>query len=121
MMTPARARLLYDGDCGVCERLALWVGRRLPAWDVVPAFDLAAVRLVGADGVVREGAPAVNAALGVIWPWLRPVLAVVEAVPPLLAVERAAYAAVAARRGAISRLIGARSCGRTSPRSRGPG
>lgn len=120
-MTPARARLLYDGDCGVCERLALWVARRLPAWEVVPAFDLDAVRLVGVDGAVREGALAVNATLGAIAPWLRPVLAIVEAVPPLLAVERAGYAAFAKRRGAISRLIGARACGRMSPRSRGPG
>jgi predicted DCC family thiol-disulfide oxidoreductase YuxK len=99
MMTPARARLLYDGDCGVCERLALWVARRLPAWEVVPAFDLDAVRVVAADGVLREGALAVNATLAAI-------------APALLAVERAGYAAFAARRGAISRLIGARACGR---------
>lgn len=114
-MTPARTRLLYDGDCGVCERLAFWVGRRLPAWDVVPAFDLAAVRVIGADGTAREGALAVNATLAAIAPRLRPVLAAVEAVPVLLAVERAGYAAFAARRGTISRIIGARACGRKSP------
>lgn len=111
-MRSAGTRLLYDGDCGVCERLARWAGRRLPAWEIVPAFGLDAVRVVAADGTERAGALAVNATLAAIAPQLRPLLRAIEAVPPLLALERVGYAAFAARRGAISRLIGARACGR---------
>ena len=110
-----RPQLSFDGDCGVCTRLAAWVAYTLPEWDVVPAADLGALRYDLGDTDRRWGAAAVNVTLGTIFPWLRPLLRMVEATPPLFAIERGAYAAFAARRATISRLIGAPRCGPFAP------
>ena len=97
--TPDAAPLLiYDGDCGFCERCASFVRRRCPGVDVVAyqTIDLPALGLTEAHAAaaalwvetghrVREGYDAVVASLLRAGPWwatvgrtmrLRPIAAV---------------------------------------------
>ena len=108
-------RLIYDGDCGVCERFAQFAARRAPDLHVLPARGLEAVQFEDQSGAMRSGASAINSLLGAIAPRYAPLLRMVEGFGPLFALERAAYAAFAANRGRISRLIGARACGLNGP------
>jgi predicted DCC family thiol-disulfide oxidoreductase YuxK len=120
------AWLVYDGDCGICEAYATDVRRTLPAWNVVAAGTLddahlaalglsrerCAAELQVVDGHTRaSGAAAINAVLVATQHPLAALVRFVETVPALFALERRAYAAFAARRGSISRLLGKRSCG----------
>ena len=81
--------MLYDGDCGICSRAALWVARRAPGtrFRVLPlqAVDVAAepelahrlagcdlsatLHVITADGRVVTGAAAVLAAARAVPRW----------------------------------------------------
>ena len=126
-MSPRRAILLYDGDCGVCTRLARFVAHRLrpgvrpgdqagrPAYDisayqdadlpplgVTPAQCDAALQWVDGSGRVSAAQDAVARLLLASTPWARPIGAMLL-VPGINALAGAVYRTVAANR---SRLPG---------------
>jgi predicted DCC family thiol-disulfide oxidoreductase YuxK len=117
----ARAELvLYDGDCGLCSRLAASLAERgirvAPIRSAVGDVELrdlaraqrdATVHVVDGDGRRRSGADALAPVLRSL-PRLAWAAPVVEAVPLPF---RIGYALVARHRGRLSRLAGARGCG----------
>ncbi|MDE2144169.1 MAG: lipase maturation factor family protein, partial [Elusimicrobia bacterium] len=117
-MKSARPALIFDGDCGFCrlwiERWRLATGDRveyLPSGDagarfpkLAPADLSEAVHLVESDGTVRRGAEAVFRAMDLAGGVRRAGYFLYRRVPPFAAAAEAAYAFVAARRPAFSRL-----------------
>jgi predicted DCC family thiol-disulfide oxidoreductase YuxK len=122
-----RALLLFDGDCGICSRLARTAAaidrRRL--FRIAPYFDydeeaLApfgvtwadcthSIQLIRRDGKVSRGAHAVNRFLWPYWPWKIGV-ALVVLLFPLLLLEMAGYWVVARNRHRISGWLGLNRC-----------
>ncbi|MGO1583113.1 MAG: thiol-disulfide oxidoreductase DCC family protein [Actinomycetaceae bacterium] len=105
--------LLYDGDCGICTSLAMWLGRRDMGCGITPITPERLARLgVDADratreipfalpsGEVRYGARAIAAALRTGPAWLRAAGAVLD-VRPLRPVAAWAYGVVARNRGRL--------------------
>jgi predicted DCC family thiol-disulfide oxidoreductase YuxK len=126
-MSPAHAILLYDGDCGVCTRLAGFVARRLrpslPAGaraggqvygisayqdadlgplGLTPAQCDAALQWVDSSGRISSAQDAVARLLLASRPWARPIGAVLLA-PGIDTLAGVVYRTVAANR---SRLPG---------------
>ncbi len=128
-MSSQRAILLYDGDCGVCTRLAGFVARRLrptagsdvggadrgPAYQVSAYQDAdlrslgltaaqcdAALQWVDAAGRISSAQDAVARLLLASTPWARPI-GVVLLAPGVNALAGVIYRSVAANR---SRLPG---------------
>ena len=118
-MSPQRAILLYDGDCGVCTRLAGFVARRLrpggQAYEISAYQDAdlrslgltaaqcdAALQWVDAAGRISSAQDAVARLLLASTAWARPV-GVVLLAPGVNALAGVAYRSVAANR---SRLPG---------------
>lgn len=119
--------LLFDGDCGMCSKIAKWCGETDGGehFCVEPYFefseeDLAphgltwedctkAVQLITPHGKVISGAFAVNHFL---WtrPLFKPALAVLYILFPLLALEMLGYAIVAKNRHRISAALGMNEC-----------
>jgi predicted DCC family thiol-disulfide oxidoreductase YuxK len=115
---PARARILYDADCGFCRWTLGWLlrwdrGRRLEpvalqdarAAELLAGLDperrLASWHLVAADGVVASAGAAAAPLLRLL-PGGAPLASLCERAP--VAVERA-YARVADARGPLGRLL----------------
>lgn len=130
MDRPARRRLLFDGECGICSWLALRARRidrcarfEVVPYQLVPERDLAAWgldhrscarRLQLLSGAPprprrRAGAFAVNAFLWNRFPWNVGV-ALLYLCPPLLLLEVLGYELVAANRAWISRRLGLGAC-----------
>jgi len=123
MATDARATILYDDDCGFCrwsaEKLRRWdrdgrlsfatiqgeTGRRLLA-DMDPAARLASWHVVTPDGTRTSGGAAAVPVLERL-PGGAPLALLAGLSPPL---TNAAYRAVAKRRTAIGRALGADAC-----------
>ena len=126
-----QALMLFDGDCGICSKLAGWAAAQDakrsggPRFRVEPYFefsesDLAphgltweecthSVQLIELDGRVHSGAFAVNRFL---WtrPWFKPLIALVYIAFPLLLLEMAGYYIVARNRHRISAALGMNEC-----------
>ena len=127
LLSDDRGVLLFDGDCGICTRLARRAAiidrKRRFRIEPYQAFDeealsahgldheacARAVQLITPDGRVRSGAFAVNRFLitympyRVLVPWLYVLF-------PLLAAEVVGYAVVAGNRHRISRWMGLDAC-----------
>ena len=120
-MSPARPILLYDGDCGVCTRLAGFVARRLrpgapdggwayeisayqdadlPALGLTPAECDAALQWVDASGRISSAQDAVARLLLASVAWARPI-GVVLLAPGINALAGVVYRTVAANRGRL--------------------
>jgi predicted DCC family thiol-disulfide oxidoreductase YuxK len=111
--------LIYDGECGICQRAVAFLERRdrehvlrfIPFQDGarVAAFGIelpalaAAMHLLLPDGRVYAGADAVPELLRVlpVWRWLVPVFYV----PGVLPLARRIYAWIAARRRCLVRGV----------------
>ena len=118
-----RPTILYDGDCGFCrwsaEKLRRWdrerrlafatiqgeTGRRLLG-DMAPADRLASWHVVMPDGTRLSGGAALPPVLDRL-PAGAPLALLASLSPPL---TDAAYRAVARRRTAIGRALGADAC-----------
>jgi predicted DCC family thiol-disulfide oxidoreductase YuxK len=119
--------LLFDGDCGVCSKLAEWAARRDGGrhFRVEPYFEFSeeqlahygltwadctrAVQLITSQGKVIEGAFAVNRFLWTLAPF-KPLVATLYLLFPLLGVEMLGYAIVAKNRHRISAALGMNEC-----------
>jgi predicted DCC family thiol-disulfide oxidoreductase YuxK len=121
-----RPLLVYDGDCGFCQKCVDILVELHMITCVTTAFadldsetrkrlDLedyaafGAVVYVDAIGGRFEGARAFNEMLRHVW-IMAAILRIVEAVPGLLAIEEAVYNFIASRRHAISRMLGLTAC-----------
>lgn len=107
--------LVYDGDCGLCERTAGFARRRAPA---VTVRDHRAHGLDSIEAVVfvdgdREftGAPAVAHLLRSFAARRWRLLGSFIGLPVVRILAAGAYRVVAQNRRRISRLLGMRACG----------
>ena len=119
--------LLFDGDCGICTKLAgraAMIDRRrrfrIEPYQAIEESQLAAhgldhrrcsraLQLILPDGRTRSGAFAVNGFLAAYMPW-RLLVPVVYVIFPLLVLEVLGYALVARNRHRISRWVGLDAC-----------
>jgi predicted DCC family thiol-disulfide oxidoreductase YuxK len=106
-----RTTLIYDGDCGICTRLAAFAGRRLrpradvrasqeldlAAYGVTEAQCAEALQLVTADGRVYAGHDAIARLLLVSHPLWRPA-GLVLLLPGVNALAGVAYRWIARNR-----------------------
>lgn len=107
--------LVYDGDCGVCERFADMARRRARNITVRDhrTHGLASIEAVIylADGREYAGAPAVARLLvdfdGRPWRLVGRIIAL----PVMRTIARGVYFVVARNRRRLSRLFGLRACG----------
>lgn len=110
------AVLVYDGDCGFCERSARFALGRSAALRIADhrsqGLDrIDAVMLVDDDGNVWSAAPAVAQALRRFRARRWRALGVVISVQPVCAIAGVVYSLVARNRGRLSKLFGAPACG----------
>jgi predicted DCC family thiol-disulfide oxidoreductase YuxK len=111
--------VLYDADCGLCGRLASWLGqhgtRVAPIHSTVGDRELrdlsqrrreGSVHAVDGDGRRRSGADALPSILRAL-PHLGRAARVVEAAPGPV---RVGYAIVTRNRRGLSRLLGLQAC-----------
>lgn len=110
------ATLVYDGDCGFCERSARFaldrsVNLRIADHRSQGLDHIDAVMLVDDDGNVWSAAPAVSQALRRFRARRYRALGLFISVPPVCVVAGLVYSLVARNRGRISRLTGAPACG----------
>jgi predicted DCC family thiol-disulfide oxidoreductase YuxK len=110
------AVLVYDGDCGFCERSARFaLGRsttlRIADHRSQGLDHIDAVMLVDDDGNVWSAAPAVAQALRRFRARRWRALGVVISMPPVCAIAGVVYSLVARNRGRLSKLFGAPACG----------
>ena len=110
------ATLVYDGDCGFCERSARFALNRASNLRIADhrsqGLDhIDAVMLVDDDGHVWSAAPAVSQALRRFRARRYRALGVVISLPPICVIAGLVYSLVARNRGRISRLTGAPACG----------
>ena len=119
--------LLFDGDCGICSKLAKWAAAKDGgrSFRVEPYFEFSeeelqpygltwqdcteAVQLIRPDGRVSSGAFAVNRFLWSL-PLFKPLIAVLYLLFPLIAVEMLGYVLVAKNRHRISAALGMNEC-----------
>ncbi|MGC5627722.1 thiol-disulfide oxidoreductase DCC family protein [Georgenia sp. Z1344] len=105
--------LLFDGDCGICTRLAAWLGRRglgcgiepirparLAELGVDPDRATREIPFVLPSGEIRYGARGIAAALATGPAWLRAAGAVIDA-RPLRPAAAWVYGLVARNRGRL--------------------
>lgn len=123
-----RPVLVYDGDCGFCQRSVGWlrrmVGERVcyePSQQVAAEFPQIAserlahaVQLVEADGRVSEAAEAIFRVLATVW-WWRWLLWLYRVVPGFALSSEAVYRFIARHRGSLPGSSGA--CSVTGPPS----
>lgn len=113
--------MLYDEACDACTALAAWIARRgvrvapigsdeggLWLRDLAPAARYAAVHVIDAEGRRHTGGAAVPVVLSAL-PGVRPLALVARRFPR---VTDTAYRALARRRSAVARLLGARRASR---------
>lgn len=110
------AVLVYDGDCGFCERSARFARDRAHGLRVADhrsqGLDhIDAVMLVDDDGRIWSAAPAVSQALRRFRARRWRALGVFLSLPLICAVASLVYALVARNRGRLSRFLGAPACG----------
>ncbi len=119
-----RPVLIYDGDCGFCQRSVAWlrrmVGERVeyePSQRVAGEFPQIpperfahAVQLVERDGSVSQAAEAIFRVLASVW-WWRWLLALYRAVPGFAPLSEAGYRFIARHRGSLPGESGACSIG----------
>lgn len=110
------AVLVYDGDCGFCERSARFARDRSDTLRIADhrsqGLDhIDAVMLVDDDGNVWSAAPAVSRALRRFRARRWRALGVLISLPVVCTVAALVYSLVARNRGRISRLTGAPACG----------
>lgn len=110
------ATLVYDADCGFCERSARFaLGRsanlRIADHRSQGLDHIDAVMLVDDDGNVWSAAPAVSQALRRFRARRYRALGAFISVPPVCVIAGLVYSLVARNRGRVSRLIGAPACG----------
>lgn len=122
-----RGLLLFDGDCGVCSKLAEWAAERDGGryFRVEPYFEFSeeqlapyglnwadctrAVQLITSEGKVVEGAFAVNRFLWRLPPF-KPLVVILYLLFPLIGIEMLGYAIVARNRHRISAALGMNEC-----------
>lgn len=122
-----RARLLYDGDCGVCTRIAEILQKLDAAHDfaIKPyrsfteddlkrnglSYEKCRKRayVISPSGKIYGGAFAVNYFFWKRFPWSLLVV-LIYAFPPLLLAELLGYYLVAKNRYRISRWLGLEAC-----------
>jgi predicted DCC family thiol-disulfide oxidoreductase YuxK len=116
------ARVIYDGDCGFCQRFVAWTGHRdVVAFQFLSPGELArlgitredcahALQLAFADGAVLSGGAAVNALVARRVPALAWALSAVQSIAVLSHVQALAYRAVANNRSRLSALLGITAC-----------
>jgi predicted DCC family thiol-disulfide oxidoreductase YuxK len=102
--------IVYDGDCGICAASAAFARDCTTQHGITfvasQALDIDARAAIEAqtgagifdrsvvlvrDGRTLIGARAINAAIAALFPRSAPLLAIVDRVPPLVALEDAAY------------------------------
>lgn len=110
------ATLVYDGDCGFCERSARFALDRSANLHITDhrsqgLDQIDAVMLVDDDGNVWSAAPAVSQALRRFRARRYRAIGWFISVPPICVVAGLVYSLVARNRGRISRLTGAPACG----------
>lgn len=107
--------LVYDGDCGICERSADFARRRSRSLIVRDHRSHGLDRIdavIFTDGTREStGAPAVAAALATFDARRWRILGRVIDAPLVRVLARWVYALVARNRSRISRLLGVRACG----------
>jgi predicted DCC family thiol-disulfide oxidoreductase YuxK len=119
--------LLFDGDCGICTRLArtaagidrrrrfriepylAFSNEQLGEHGLSHARCARALQLVLPDGRVRSGAFAVNHFLVAYMPW-RVLVVLLHVLFPVLLLEVIGYVLVARNRHRISRWLGLDAC-----------
>ena len=127
----ARHLVLWDGECGICRRIAAWLARRdrkgrllVLAYQEVPnppldpllrADSSRAMQVVSREGVrLRAGRAAIFCLEQIGWRWARPFRHW-----PLLPLTELGYRLVARNRGLIGRLLPA-SKARSAPGRESP-
>lgn len=111
--------LVYDGDCGLCERTADFARRRAPG---VTVRDHRTHGLETIDAVIYlregrelDGAPAVARLLGDFRARRWRLLGAFLGLPVVRTFAAGVYAVVARNRRRISRMLGLRACGLPAP------
>ncbi len=105
----------YDGDCGFCEKCALFISRRVPNVVVVSHHDLGISELSAVQLMTQtrtySGAPAVAQILRLADSRLLRACGVALQIPVLRTVAKGVYWVVAKNRRKISQALGLRACG----------
>jgi predicted DCC family thiol-disulfide oxidoreductase YuxK len=102
----SRLTVIFDGDCGICTRLANFVRNHDRAAQIELRSGHLPALYVRANEAEFTGARAVNVIAAELYPVIAPVLRAVAHVAPLMALEECGYALVARNRGRISRWLG---------------
>ena len=110
------ATLVYDGDCGFCERSARFALDRSANLRIADhrsqGLDhIDAVMLIDDNGNVWSAAPAVSQALRRFRARRYRILGLLISLPPVCVIAGMVYSLIARNRGRISRLTGAPACG----------
>jgi len=107
--------LVYDGDCGLCERTADFARRRAPGVTVrdhrTHGLDSIDAVLYVRGGRTLSGAPAVARLLGDFTGGGWRALGTVLGLPVVRVVSAGAYWVIARNRRRLSRVLGLRACG----------
>jgi predicted DCC family thiol-disulfide oxidoreductase YuxK len=127
--------LLFDGDCGVCTRIAETARKldkqglfALRSYQSCNEATLAQhglsyaacsrkLQVITASGRVYGGAFGVNFFCWQYWPW-KIFVALIYLLPPLLLCEIAGYALFARYRQQISQWLGLTACALPAPKAR---
>jgi predicted DCC family thiol-disulfide oxidoreductase YuxK len=116
-LTPKQqhAIVVYDGDCGICEKCAVWIRRRAPQVEVKSHFDhglqhIDAV-LFESQGQQFSGAPAVSKILLSCKSRLLRFIGHFMRLYVIRNIAAIVYSLVARNRARISRMFGLTACG----------
>lgn len=110
----SHAVLVYDGDCGMCEKCAGWLRSHMPHVQVVSHHaygvkDLSAVLLVEGD-IHYEGASAIARMLTTSTLRRYRFLGRVMSLVGIRSIAQVVYSMVARNRSRISRMLGLTAC-----------
>jgi predicted DCC family thiol-disulfide oxidoreductase YuxK len=106
--------LVYDGDCGICEKSAEWLRKNAPHVLVKSNYEfgineLTSVLLVD-RGSQYHGAEAINRVLRTSSTRTHVVMGAFLNAPIIRTVARIVYALIARHRSRISRMLGLTAC-----------
>jgi predicted DCC family thiol-disulfide oxidoreductase YuxK len=111
--------VVYDGDCGICQASARWIGRHVPGVEVVSHHDYGVDELGSVwfidSGEMYEGADAVNELLRHAPGTGLRAAGRAMALPVVRTCARGVYRAVARNRRLISRALGMNACAVPAP------
>lgn len=118
-MPMAAGIVVYDGDCGICQASARWIGRHVPDVEVVSHHDygvdeLGSVWFIDADQM-HEGAEAVSELLRHAPGGGLRMAGRAMALPVVRTCARGVYRAVAKNRRLISRALRMNACAVPAP------